>query len=348
MPKINKTLFRKQLSAWYEKNRRDLPWRRMKDPYKIWISEIMLQQTQVDTVKDYYQKWIQIFPTVEALSLAHLDEVLNLWAGLGYYRRARMIHAAAKIIVAQHHGNLPDDTKTLRSIPGIGKYTAGAISSIAFEKKEAVVDGNVMRILTRIYAINDDISQGSTQKRLWEIATDLLPNQSIGDFNQALMELGATICFPKNPQCFICPVAKQCIAHQQKNEITYPVKNNRIKMEKVKNFALILRKKNLFLIQKQSEKARWGGLWMFPYWDSKKSMFDQLKALEKKPKLRMQIKHGYTKYLIQLDVYQGETDKSLDVLRESEIKWVSLKQMTQLALPSHHKKIAHLLEEQEI
>jgi len=192
---------RRALLDWYRANRRDLPWRRTRDPYAIWISETMLQQTRVETVIPYYERFLERFPDVAALADAESDDVLGAWAGLGYYSRARNLQAAARQIAERHGGRVPDDVEALRALPGIGRYTAGALASIAFDRPEPIVDGNVARVLARVKGIREDVKQPAVVKRLWEEAARLARGPAPGDLNQALMELGATVCVPGEPRC---------------------------------------------------------------------------------------------------------------------------------------------------
>lgn len=340
---MNYKKFQKHLLKWYGNSARKLPWRETKDPYKIWVSEIMLQQTQVDTVIDYYKRWIKTFPTVEQLAGAPESTALKHWAGLGYYRRARMLHAGAKRVTEAYQGKVPSEVPELLKIPGIGRYTAGAISSIAFEKRAPIVDGNVMRILTRLLAIKDDIGASATQKKLWQIAEDILPDKNIGDFNQAMMELGATVCFPTSPKCGICPVSAECAALAMNKQTDFPVRKERTKLESIRNYALVLRQKGKVLIQKQANHERWGGLWMFPFWEKKKDM--QTLTGNETTKKFMSIQHGYTKYKITLDVYENEIKEQVSV-KENETKWVTPKQLNKYALPAPHKRIMKELQKQ--
>ena len=202
------------LLRWYDSQRRDLPWRRSRDPYAIWISETMLQQTRVETVIPYYERFLARFPDVAALATADQDDVFGEWAGLGYYSRARNLQAAARAIVLQHGGQLPDDVESLRSLPGIGRYTAGALASIAFDRCEALVDGNVARVLARLLGIREDVKSRATEERLWQEAGLLVEGERPGDLNQALMELGATVCTPRSPRCNECPWRRRCDANR--------------------------------------------------------------------------------------------------------------------------------------
>jgi A/G-specific adenine glycosylase len=208
------TTFRKRLLGWFRQFQRDLPWRRTKDPYRIWLSEIMLQQTRVAAVIPYYERFLERFPDVPALAEAPQDEVLRLWSGLGYYSRARNLQKAAQQIVAKHGGTFPKTTADVLALPGIGAYTAAAILSIAFDEKHAVLDGNVARVIARIEAVRGDLRETRRWRALQKNADELLDPSSPGDWNQAMMELGATVCTPKSPQCLLCPVARFCEARK--------------------------------------------------------------------------------------------------------------------------------------
>lgn len=339
--------FQKNLLTWYQKNARKLPWRDTKDPYSIWVSEIMLQQTQVQTVIPYYKRWLERFPTVQDLAAAPLPDVLKYWAGLGYYRRARMLHEGAKTVVEQFKGVLPNTPEALLKIPGIGRYTAGAIASIAFENKTPVLDGNVIRILTRIHTIKDDAGSPKTIAALWDLAGSLLPEKSFGDFNQALMELGATVCFPKNPACTVCPVISSCKA-AGKNPERYPVKHKKEIMESLETASLLLKQKGKYLVRRQPETGRWGGLWMFPHWPDKNTMLESTGLKEKQLTPRLTVKHGFTKYRINLNVYETENRIRKNGLKvsdsaESSERWCSPKELKELAMPSPHQKIVREL-----
>lgn len=336
---------RKKLLAWYHREARDLPWRRTRDPYAIWVSEIMLQQTQVDTVIPYYERWLNKFPDITALAAAPLEDVLSSWAGLGYYRRARMLHKAAQKLVDECAGKIPASSAELLKLPGIGRYTAGAIASIAYEEKTPVLDGNVIRILTRIFALGEDTLKPSTLSKLWRLAEKILPEKSVGDFNQALMELGAMICSPQSPACGACPVSTLCLARAEGKETFYPVKSRREKLEKIRNFAVVLRRDKEVWLSQQPEEARWGGLWMFPFWEKKTAMIDALKSQSSKPGKWLSLKHGFTKYLINLEVYtcRSNGSKGLSGGRHSKGRWVRITELSGYPLPAPHKKIAHSL-----
>lgn len=219
-----KKVFSEALVAWYRRGNRDLPWRRTKDPYRIWVSEIMLQQTRVEAVIPYYNRFIGQFPTIEALAQAPEHDVLKAWEGLGYYSRARNLQSAAREVQEQYGGTVPSDKESVSSLKGIGPYTAGAIMSIAFNQPEPAVDGNVMRVLSRYFLLEDDIAKPSTRVKIERLAKELIPEGAAGDFNQALMELGATVCTPKSPQCLPCPVMEHCGARLQGRADELPLK----------------------------------------------------------------------------------------------------------------------------
>ena len=339
----NLTKIRRKILRWYSSHKRDLPWRRTRDPYKIWVSEIMLQQTQVTTVIPYYKRWLKVFPSLSAFARAPLSRALKCWAGLGYYRRVRMFHQAARYVQRKFGGKIPQTAETLEKLPGIGRYTAGAIASIALGEKAPILDGNVIRILTRIFAVPQSVDRPTTLKLLWTISASLLPDKKPGDLNQALMELGAIICLPFNPQCARCPVKKSCAAHRQGKELFFPVRSYKNHYEKLRMAALVLRnKKNDAWLEKQPKHGRWGGLWMFPFWANKKAMLTQMRSLCSPPILFLTVPHAFTKYRIMLEVYKASFQKKLAMKRKRG-RWFPIAELTRLALPSPHKKIAEAL-----
>ena len=234
------TTFRRQLLAWFKQYRRDLPWRRTKDPYRIWLSEIMLQQTRVAAVIPYYERFLERFPDIQALAAASQEEVLRLWSGLGYYSRARNLHRAAQEIVAKHGGLFPRGEKDALGLPGIGRYTAAAILSIAYGAKHAVLDGNVARVLARLFAVQGDLHAAKRWQSLQESANALLDPKSPGDWNQAMMELGATLCTPQTPQCLLCPVTQFCHARKLGLADSLPARRKKRATEKIELAAAVL------------------------------------------------------------------------------------------------------------
>jgi A/G-specific adenine glycosylase len=254
---------RAALAAWYEIFKRDLPWRRTRDPYAIWISEIMLQQTRVAAVIPYYERFLALYPTVDALARASEPELLSAWAGLGYYSRARNLQAAAKTIVAL--GAFPCDHATLRTLPGIGDYTAAAVASIAFDLPHAVVDGNVVRVLARFTAEPGDISQSVTKSRLRLAADEFLDPAQPSRHNQAVMELGATVCSPRDPQCPKCPLANWCQAHEKGLARELPIKLRKTVIRRVeRSLLVVIRNGNILLWQRTPETAILSGFWELP------------------------------------------------------------------------------------
>ena len=259
------TGIRRRLLSWFDRHKRDLPWRQDRDPYAIWLSEMMLQQTQVATVIPYYNRFIGRFPTVVDLARADLEEVLQHWAGLGYYARARNMHRAARLIVAEHGGAFPSEAAVLRGLPGIGAYTAGAVASMAFDARAAVVDGNVARVLARLFEMDLDIRDGRGKALLWEMAERLLPRKRCGDFNQALMELGATVCLPRGAaRCEDCPLKMICGARCSGGVDRLPVKGRKAPPKSETHVVAAIGRRNKWLVVRRPPRGLWGGLWELP------------------------------------------------------------------------------------
>jgi len=252
------------LLRWYRRSRRDLPWRRTRDPYRVWISEAMLQQTRVETVIPYYHRFLARFPDVGSLAAAPMDDVLGAWQGLGYYSRARNLKRAAEHVVACHGGALPDTADALRELPGVGRYTAGAVASIAFDRPEPVVDGNVARVLSRVHDLEDDPKSPAGQARLWEEAERLVRGRAPGDLNQALMELGATVCTPRAPACPRCPVRNACAARRRGDPESLPVAGPRTKVRPMDAVAAWVERRGRGLAVRRPEGGLLGGLWDLP------------------------------------------------------------------------------------
>jgi A/G-specific adenine glycosylase len=287
--------FTSQIDNWYSKNKRDLPWRKNKDPYSVWLSEIILQQTQIQQGLPYYTKFIQKYPDVFSLASAHEQEILKLWQGLGYYSRARNLHKTAKIIVNDCNGVFPKTFLQLIKLPGIGKYTASAISSICYEEKQAVLDGNVFRLLSRYFGIDIPINSSKGIKAFEKLSYDLLPNTNIGDYNQALMDFGSTVCKPKIAKCEICVLQDSCNAHGNKTIYLLPVK---IKKHKVLikhfNFIIFIDSCNNTKIEQRNDTGIWQKLYQFPLIISEKELnvnelINNLKILNPLPKSKYEI-----------------------------------------------------------
>lgn len=256
--------FNSLILIWFDKNKRNLPWRTHSDPYKIWLSEIILQQTRVAQGIDYYLKFTETYPTIQDLAAASEQDILRLWQGLGYYSRARNLHATAKFIVENQKGKFPDNYKELLKLKGIGPYTAAAIASIAFNEAVSAVDGNVFRVFSRYFNIHLDISQPKTRNYFFQLGNEIIDSQRPGDFNQAVMELGATVCLPQNPKCEICPVNESCEALAQKTIAQLPIKTKKTKVsQRYFHFMEISDGKN-YLMTKREEKDVWKNLFTFP------------------------------------------------------------------------------------
>ena len=264
---LSSVKFSQLLLTWYDKNgRNDLPWRKKISPYRVWLSEIMLQQTQVKTVLPYFQTFIQRFPTITDLANAQEDDVLQLWSGLGYYSRARNLHRAAKIIVADFDGRFPKELLELEKLPGIGRSTAGAIAAIAYKKSAPILDGNVKRVLTRVHAIIGWPGENSVTKKLWAIAEKYTPKQRVDDYTQAIMDLGATICTRSKPKCHLCPVEHYCAAHAEKKEMDFPTrkKSKELPTKTISMLMILQPDQQSVLLEKRPPIGIWGSLWSLP------------------------------------------------------------------------------------
>lgn len=351
--------FSDKILNWYHANKRDLPWRNTDDPYKIWVSEVMLQQTRVDTVIPYYKRFLEVFPTVYDLAKADQQQVLKCWEGLGYYSRGRNLHHASKTVVEKFNGEIPSTWSEITSLKGIGPYTASAILSIAFQKKYAVVDGNVIRVLARYYGIEDDIRKSTTKKRIQELANELIPSGNPGDFNQAVMELGATVCSPGNPDCGLCPLSAECIAANtaQTDVIPYKSPSKKIPHHQIA-VGLILNEKSELLIALRPNDGMLGGLWEFP--GGKKEKGETLKetvARELKEELGVDVevftkfqdlKHAYSHFKITLHAYWCRILEGIPKAKSSQvIKWVSIDHIDKFPFPKANKTLIEGLKDLE-
>ena len=259
MPLFSYTSFRRRLLRWYAKHARSLPWRDLADPYYIWVSEIMLQQTTTQTVQGYFDRFIQAFPTISSLAESDLDSVIRHWEGLGYYRRCALLHKAAKEIVIRLGGIFPKNYDDVRRLPGIGRYTAGAILSIAFDQRLPILEANTLRLHARLLAMRGDLLRGEANARLWQFAEEILPHIGSGKINQALMDLGSLICTPKSPKCRECPVAVFCESAKQGLQAEIPSPKTKEPIEYRTEAALLIRKKGKTLLIRSPEGQRWAG-----------------------------------------------------------------------------------------
>lgn len=349
--------FSARLLAWYSKHKRDLPWRRdARDPYRVWISEIMLQQTQVATVIPYYERFLAQFPNVHSLANAKLDKVLKAWEGAGYYARARNLHRAAKEIAARLGGKLPNTVDELLALPGIGRYTAGAIASIAFKRDAAVVDGNVARVLCRYFNIKSDPKSGAAQKKLWGLAETLLPRGRAADFNQGLMELGATVCTPRNPQCGACPLKRTCKARRLRLQDKLPTKSRKKKLPHHEIAVGVVWKRGKLLIAKRFDNDLLGGLWEFPggHQDKNESLQTCVRR-EVKEELGIRVKvgaeiaavdHAYSHFSITLHAFHCRWASGRPrALECAAWKWVAPRELDDYAFPKANRKLIVRLRE---
>ena len=303
------------LLSWYRAKRADLPWRRDPSPYRIWLAEIMLQQTRLEAAIPYYQRFLGEFPTLESLADAPLERVLKLWEGLGYYSRARNLHQAAQIVVRDHGGQLPRDAAALMKLPGIGRYTAGAIASIAFGQRAPVLDGNVVRVFARLLDLDSDISLPATRRELWRLAEAMLPNEEVGDYNQALMELGQRVCRPQNPRCGECPLQDRCRAYAAGAQSQRPVRAKRAPLPHYTVTAGVIRDEaDRLLIARRPLDGLLGGLWEFPggKLEADESL-EQCLARELREELAIRVKagdciavveHAFTHFKITLHAFE--------------------------------------------
>jgi A/G-specific adenine glycosylase len=352
-----KQVLRKRLLNWYSKHARDLPWRRSRDPYRVWISEIMLQQTQVATVGAYFDRFVCKFPDVRSLASADEVEVLRLWEGLGYYRRARQLHAAAKKVVAEFGGNFPDEPNELQRLPGIGRYTAGAIASIAFDRRAPILEANTIRLLSRLVASRGNPHSQAGQRPLWRVAEQILPQKRVAEFNQALMELGSLVCTPTEPRCQICPLSAVCAAFSDGLQDEIP----RAKPQKVytdlREAAVIVRKNGSVLLRQCAADERWAGLWDFPRfaveahgplfaWKEIATKVATQTGIKCAPGgLLKTMKHGVTRYRITLDCYQATfVSGRVRAAKSAAVRWLPVAELSLLPLSTTGRKIANLID----
>lgn len=310
---MNTKTLQQKLLSWYEEEKREMPWRENLDPYRILVSEFMLQQTQVKTVIPYFEQWMKSFPTLEKLGQARESTVLKHWEGLGYYSRARNLRKAAQIIQQDYFGKVPNSLEEILKLPGVGRYTAGAVLSIAFGQKVPVLDGNVKRVLSRLFLLKENGSDRKSENILWDTMQDLLPETGAGDFNQAFMELGATVCLPKKPLCLLCPLKQNCQAQKSKKQSLYPPPKQKTSNTKIEVSAGVIIRKNKIYIQKRLAGGLMGGLWEFPggkfepgetpekclHREIREEMGVTLHIDEK----LMTVKHSYTRFRVTLHVF---------------------------------------------
>jgi A/G-specific adenine glycosylase len=347
------------LLAWFRAHARDLPWRRTTDPYAIWVSEIMLQQTQVKTVIPYWERWMRKLPTIQALAEAPEQKLLKLWEGLGYYTRVRNLQKGALQIIERHKGQFPTDHEDILALSGIGRYTAGAIGSIAFNQPVPLLDGNVIRVLTRFYGISENAKEKETANRLWSIAEELVKkaakepvpkNKEVelrhcSDFNQSLMELGATICTPAQPACLLCPLQKNCLANRDGRQSELPNLGERTAATQRRFFAYVIQRGPKVLVRQRPAGVVNAGLWEFPNLEVELKTKDPLNAAQQawsksftETEPLCTIKHSITRYRITLEAFRAEVKPRADLPAELG-EWYPLEKLHALPFTSAHGKI---------
>ncbi len=345
----------KKLLHWFKKNQRDLPWRKTSDPYAIWVSEIMLQQTQVRTVIPYYEKFLKSFPTLAHLAKADLSEVLKVWEGLGYYSRARNLHRAAQMVLNHFQGKIPETLKDLLSLPGIGRSTAGAILSFAFQKEAPILDGNVKRVLSRLLAVTGDPKDKKTEQRLWDLSESLIPKGFSNPFNQALMDLGSTICTPKEPQCPYCPLHPFCKARATGEPERFPLKSNTKKIPHIEAIAAVIHQDGKVLLQQRPPKGLLGGLWEFPNWriEEKPESTSRLRlrlrnTIKKEMEMKVEVEKSfgtfmqtYSHFRLTLHVYH-----CVALGKKKKGRWVGIRNLHLLPMSRIHQRIAQVIGEE--
>jgi A/G-specific adenine glycosylase len=348
-----------RLLSWYARHARRLPWRDHPDPYAVWVSEIMLQQTRVETVIPYFERWMNRFPSLLELAAADLQDVLNQWEGLGYYSRARNLHRAAGMVMAEYGGELPHTAQELRRLPGIGRYTAGAIASLAFGQDEAALDGNIRRVLARVFNVSAPDQSPEGQRRLWELAEAHLPPGKAGDYNQALMDLGAAVCTPRRPDCPICPLQALCEAYALGLQEARPVRRPRPETPHYTVTAAVIRQNGRVLIARRPEDGLLGGLWEFPGGkvDAGETLPEGLQR-EIQEELDAQVevgaalgvyRHAFTHFRITLHAFECRLrNGDRPVAREhTAINWVPVSELSDYPMGKVDRQIARRLSRSE-
>lgn len=347
---FDSTLFSRAILAWYGQSGRDLPWRGSRDPYRIWVSEIMLQQTTVAAVCGYYQGFLQRFGTLEVLAAASLEAVIDQWAGLGYYSRARNLHATAVKIVNDFDGDFPQDPELLMTLPGIGRSTAGAIAALAFDRQAPILDANVRRVLCRIFALRLPPRSGAAEKMLWEWAQQLTPEQRVHDYTQGMMDLGALVCLPKKPLCRQCPVQCLCQACAGELQDEIPIKEQKKAIPSRYEVAIVLCSAGKYQLQRRPVDGFLGGLWEFPAvsltddtgGEIAVRQYLQQSGLRGEVAALGSIRHAYSHFLLDAQIYKVQLVDCAQVA-ESGKEWKTLDELADLALHGAHKKVFYRL-----
>ena len=338
--------FARTLIRWQRRHgRHDLPWQHTRDPYRIWLSEVMLQQTRVDAVIPYYERFLERFPDVRALARASQDEVLRLWSGLGYYARARNLHAAARQIVRMHAGRFPRSPEALAALPGVGRSTAAAIAVFAFGRRAAILDGNVRRVLARCFGIEGYPGRPAVAQRLWSLAESLLPQHSIRGYTQGLMDLGATVCVRARPRCNICPFAAECVAVRRGRVDRIPAPRPQAARPVRDTRWLVLVHDGRVLLERRPSSGLWGGLWIFPQaekWDARsvrRLLGCEIASLRPLPPLE----HGFTHFRLRVRPLLCEVRAAAPYAGSPSHRWLGIAQAARSAVPAPVKKLLQAL-----
>lgn len=341
---------------WYSRHGRDLPWRKLRDPYAIWISEVMLQQTRVEAVLPYFERWMESLPSMQALAGASEHVVLKHWEGLGYYNRARSLRRAAQMIVRDHNGEIPTDAVALRRLPGVGEYTAAAVASIAFGKDEPALDGNIRRVLARVFNVRAPIGSPAAQRRIRDLALQNLPRGRAADFNQALMDLGAMICVAGNPRCTSCPVRGMCAAYRLGRQATLPVRAGRKRPRRIHMAALVILDQGKVLLHRRPSHGLLGGMWEFPKVELDGKLIRPLQIQRKLPavirsamglqveclKHFIQVSHAYSHFAVLVEAFRCVVaSRSVP----AGYRWASFKRLSGYPMGKVDRKIANRLRE---
>ncbi|MBY0529946.1 MAG: A/G-specific adenine glycosylase [Rhabdochlamydiaceae bacterium] len=340
-------LDRSSLVSWFQKHKRSLPWREAPSPYAVWISEVMLQQTQVVVVIDYFQRWMARFPTIESLAKAELDEVIKLWEGLGYYSRARHLHQAARYLVEHHQAELPSTREELAKVVGLGPYTIGAILSFAFHKRAAAVDGNVIRVLSRYTALEEVVCLPATQKKIWGYAEEILPEEEPWVVVEALIELGATVCM-RQPKCFLCPLNASCRGLKEGIADLLPKKRDKAAVTHLKREVIVICSNEHVLVRKGSRGKLMQDLYEFPYFESDPSLLVQQEVLRQwKLKIQFEKKlpqatHTFTRYKACLFPSLWIAEERIEI---PDYQWISYSKLSSLPFSAGHRRILISLKE---
>jgi A/G-specific adenine glycosylase len=326
--------------------RQGLPWQDTKDPYRVWLSEIMLQQTQVATVRDYYARFLQRFPDLAALAAAPLDEVLALWSGLGYYSRARNLHRCAQVVLREHGGVFPTSSAALAQLPGIGRSTAAAIAAFCFGERVAILDGNVKRVLGRALGFAGDLSVAAEERALWQLAQELVPARGVEHYTQGLMDLGATLCSARNPACDRCPLATLCVARREGRPEAYPVKTRRLQRGARSHAWLWLAQADRLWLVQRPEQGVWAGLWSLPEYDTPGALQQLLRGWPGQGETLPTIEHALTHFDWTLQPLRWQLPARLSAPRLAALtlqlppgRWVALDQALQMGLPAPLRKL---------